>query len=380
MTRPRLWHCCLLLVCAIRYGSAAEPTVRVALLLDQPGITLAGTAFGCATDPAAALQIPAVNQLHHATVIRAVAGGLQVGQQIFSSATLWCYDAGHALYANTTALPDTVQLIAQLDQTPPSITIVATLLLEAYVAGVVGSEMQAGWPLEALKAQAIIARSYTVAKLQQATPPSKDYDLTADTGDQMFSGRPPDPTVLRAVTETTGQLVRDAQQRIFLPHYHSCCGGHTVPAQHVWPEAAALEQTVRDPYCARCPAIQWRLQISHAQLAAALEKGGYITPPVTKISGDAREKNARQGIITLETAGAPLSLPANTFRRILGFDQLKSTQITIRATRTGWQFAGTGYGHGVGLCQWGAKAQAEQGRTAAQILEFYYPGSSVGRE
>lgn len=361
------------IACLVLVGVAHASTVRVGFADRVPAVTLAADGFGCATDLETARQIAAAQRLRGAVHIQAVADGLLVGGQHFTTNQLWCHTNTGSFAVAGRSATEVLQVRTQPGATPPQLSVLSILPLEAYLTGVVGAEMQADWPAEALKAQAIVARSYTLAKVRRADAAAW-FDVAADTSDQVYSGAAPDTRVADAVAATAGQTLTDAQGAPFLPHYHSCCGGQTSAAHTIWPDASPTETSVTDRWCARCPHTNWTYTVSAAALHQALERGGYGTATVQRIAGDA-PRGGRHTTMTLTTDGTPLTLPANRFRQLLGYEHVKSTNFTIRATRSGWRLHGRGFGHGAGLCQWGAKAQAAAGRTAEQILQFYYPGS-----
>jgi stage II sporulation protein D len=99
---------------------------------------------------------------------------------------------------------------------------------------------------------------------------------------------------------------------------------------------------------------------------------------VTAVEVTERTPSLRAVVVTVHGTRGSARLRGNDFRRMLGYDTFKSTLFAVAVDSHAAHFSGRGYGHGVGMCQWGAKGMAEQGYTARQILEFYYPGTVLG--
>lgn len=349
-----------------------EPVVRVSLATAR-ALFLRARAFTCAiaghrTDEDVLLQDARV---------RPVTGGLVVNETLFPSDHLICRATHGALQLNGQPLSGTLHLFrVNTGGRGMQVTAVESIPIEQYLPGVLAGEMQATWPHATLRAQAVAARSYVYAKLA-----SNDrlplYDVTASVEDQVY--RPhfvAPPAIAQAVQNTRGEVLYKSGVEL-KAYYHSCCGGQTATAQSVWGSAAHSLPAVRDPWCRRAPHRNWRVQISQAELTQKLEAAGYITPPIRGLHVARDRPDTRATHVTIETTGDPLTVPADTFRRILGFDTLKSTWFGMRARRNGWSIAGHGFGHGAGMCQWGAKAMGERGKDYRQILQFYYPGTQV---
>lgn len=353
-------------------GAVREPIVRVSLLT-APALSLRAPAFTCTmaghrTDENVPLQKARVH---------AVAGGLVIGDTLFPSDHLTCRATRGALQLNGLPLSGTLHVFrVDAGARGAHVTAVESIPIEQYLLGVLTGEMQATWPHATLRAQAVAARSYVYATLA-----SDDrlplYDVTASVEDQVY--RPhfiAPPAIARAVQSTHGEVLHQSGAAL-KAYYHSCCGGQTATAQSVWGSAAHSLPAVRDPWCRRAPHRNWRMQISRAELTHKLEAAGYITPPIRGLHVARNRTDTRATHVTVETTGDPLTVPADTFRRILGFDTLKSTWFDLRARRDGWSITGHGFGHGAGMCQWGAKAMGERGKAYRQILRFYYPGTQV---
>ncbi|HVA67133.1 MAG TPA: SpoIID/LytB domain-containing protein [Elusimicrobiota bacterium] len=257
-----------------------------------------------------------------------------------------------------------------------AVTAVDVLDIEDYLMGVLPGEMDPSWPLEALKAQAVVARTYAYTQLDKYE--DEGYDLTGDTRSQMFGSLGQVPLSVReAVNETSGQVL-GYKGRILDVYYHSCSGGHTADEAEIWggAEPPPPLRGVRDPYSRGCPDYDWKAYVPLSKVLAAIEPGSLLAGPLESFRigheyWDGYVKNFVAGI-----DGDPIPIAASKFRRRIGAYWLKSDRIyRIRVLSDSVEFEGHGLGHGVGLSQWGARDLAKLGRSYQRILKFYFPGS-----
>jgi stage II sporulation protein D len=252
------------------------------------------------------------------------------------------------------------------------------LPLEEYLAGAVKAEAGDRMPLEMLKAQAIVARTY--AAYQRQLNAGKVYHLTASTAHQQYVGRvPPDSPAWTAVRQTEGQVVL-WHGRLFPAFYHTDSGGYTEDPRSVFAASnmPAL-RPVRVDFPSASPYEHWRLDIPLTELAAQLLKGGISVGGIVALDVLDRSTSLRVSQIAIRGLAGRVVLRGNDLRRLLGYDTLKSTLFAVAVVGRVARFAGRGYGHGVGLDQWGAKVMAERGWSAERIVEYYYPGAALSR-
>jgi len=259
-----------------------------------------------------------------------------------------------------------------------TLTAVENIGIEKYLLGVVGHEMDASWPLESLKSQAVVARTFAYVQLEKRH--SRGYEVTDDAASQVYGGVSNTPkSVVRAVEETRGEVL-GYHGRLLGIYYHSCCGGHTADAGWVWHSHRKTPRPLRgvaDPYCRNSPGYRWKVFFSFDEIRAALENrrlfGGAL-----KFFDLGPQKNDYVKSFTAQVGDQKLTVDANRFRLAIGPSSLKSVRILeVSKEKNGVEFSGAGSGHGVGLCQWGARAQAAQGRRYEKILKFYFPGSAL---
>lgn len=257
------------------------------------------------------------------------------------------------------------------------LVVVNELPLEDYVVGVLRAEASEKWPLEMLRAQAVVARTYAAHHRNIAG--TKPYHILASTLHQQYAGRVPatSPT-WGAVRDTAGQVLL-WEGDVFPAFYHSESGGYTEDPRNIFAarNMPALKP-VRCEFSTGSPHFYWSLDVRLTDLSDALRKNSVDIGGVTAIDVTERTPSLRAAVVTVYGDRSTARLRGNDFRRIVGYDTLKSTLFAVAVDGEWARFSGRGYGHGAGMCQWGAKGMAEQGYTARQILEFFYPGTTLG--
>jgi stage II sporulation protein D len=281
------------------------------------------------------------------------------------------------------------------------VIVVNRLPIEDYLRGVVPLEIGERQANEhaAVEAQAIAARSYAWAHLA----PSQRFDVRATVDDQVYGGaRAERPVSDAAVAATTGQVLRYAGRIADAP-YHSTCGGMTAEPGEVWTGEAGAPYLRRvddhipgssRAYCDISPRYEWEREMTAEQVGAAVTR--YLRSRGSSESiGDARSlrveshtPSGRVGVLAVSGTGGETTLRGNAIRyalRSTGGELLNSTYFSVESsgssgTSGGRRFTirGRGYGHGIGMCQWGAIGRARAGQDAITILQTYYPGTSVG--
>ncbi len=166
---------------------------------------------------------------------------------------------------------------------------------------------------------------------------------------------------------------------LFPAFYHTNSGGYTEDPRTVF--AARNMPGLRPVVCplaAGSPHFQWTLDVRMADLGDTLRRHGVDVGTLRGIEVTERSASLRATTVTVRGTASTQRLRGNDFRRMVGYDTLKSTLFAVAVDGDVARFSGRGYGHGVGMCQWGAKGMAEQGSTAREILAFYYPGARLG--
>lgn len=261
---------------------------------------------------------------------------------------------------------------------PARIEVVNRVALEEYLLGVLPGEMPDRFAEHARMAQAIAARSYALAEMAE-----RGF-VHADTRSQVYDGLDGETSAgSRAVRSTEGQVLLHDGGPI-TAWFHSTCGGQTTPARTVFANAPPtwLAAPVACPDCTHSPVYAWTRRVPVARLAAAL---GLPFPP-RSIATDVDSYPGRARLVVLATPDGPRASPATTLRAALSQGvalgaQLLSTLWTHAPHREGdaFVFRGRGWGHGVGLCQYGADGYARRGANYVAILERYYPEARLDR-
>jgi stage II sporulation protein D len=282
------------------------------------------------------------------------------------------------------------------------LTVVNRLLLESYLAGVVSAEMgrRTQAEFEALKAQAIVSRTYALRNLRRRA--SLGFDLHAGVADQVYGGSASEtPEGLEAVGLTRGQALTFTGSPIDA-FYYSTCGGQTADGVEAF--RAASRPYLRSfpdvdehgqAYCRISPRYRWREEWSgdglrstlRRTLPATLGVGADRASEVRDVWVAQRTGSGRVGRLGITLPGDHLMVDGRMVRQVLrpaSGDLLRSATFTLSASRSGREITrllaeGSGAGHGVGMCQWGAVGRARAGQEYQHILAAYYPGAVLQR-
>jgi len=267
--------------------------------------------------------------------------------------------------------------------------------LEPYLAGVVGAEMPDYWEPAALKAQAIAARTYCLY-IKRKFGDNRTWDVKKTQANQVYLGVAAESAqIWNIVNSTYGQVLvcrhPDGTEGIFPTYYSSVCGGHTENSKHVFGDSFGPLVGVACPYCkdvAKPTFFFWPMtQFDKDNVTTRLLQRYPKLKRLAKITNIIPAGQSNYGKFSRLTSvkltgstGKSGFLRAEDFR--LSIDptgrKLRSTICQIVNMGDKWAFlSGRGYGHGVGMCQCGAEAMARQGKSARQILFYYYPGSRI---
>ncbi|MFN2578303.1 MAG: SpoIID/LytB domain-containing protein [Pyrinomonadaceae bacterium] len=270
------------------------------------------------------------------------------------------------------------------------------LSLEDYVLGVMRAEGTMETEPEALKALAIAIRTYA---LKNAGRHAKDgYDFCSTTHCQRFvrsrgiatdenqalpNSPGSDTKLINAVRSTEGQVLLDSRGQLIDAYFGASCGGHTADVGTLWgttpPEYL---QGARDEYCLSGPHAHWNDVITRADLLRALQSDSRtdVGSRLDEVLIGKRDETGRAEFIRLEgehrktVRGWDFKIIVG---RVLGWNVLKSSRFEISRSGSDFIFRGSGFGHGLGLCQEGAHVLAARGGSYQKILEKYFPGTSV---
>ena len=248
------------------------------------------------------------------------------------------------------------------------VTAVNYVDLEPYLYSVLGSEMSSTWPQEALKAQAVAARTYAI--YMQKSAKKGIYDLDDTQASQVYSGVASESSSTRAAVNATAGQVLTYKNQVILAVFHACSGGHTENVEDVWSQRLPYLRGVRD-FDQNIRGCQWEKMLSGEEINQQITGVGNITSLIPSFTpfGSIKRIKFLGDRGTLELKGDRVR---QTFK-------LRSTRFTIIPEPTGLRLNGRGWGHGLGMSQWGAYNLAKHGANYLQILGHYYRGTSLAK-
>ena len=255
--------------------------------------------------------------------------------------------------------------------------------VETYVASVMSAEVSPGWATESLRAQAIVVRTYAAhSRLSRGAQP---YDLKDDTSSQVYRG-------IGDVTQSFASAAQDTAGQIVLAggvpasvFYSSACGGHTASSEELTgqpspPYLSGISDL--DPggraYCSAAPYFRWRNSVSAASMARIVDVPAEQLNSIAVVD---RWPDGRVKTISASGSSFTVTLNGREFYtralRVLGYKVIPSTQFDITREDRNFSLVGHGVGHGVGMCQWGAQGRADAGMSAVQIVQAYFPATTL---
>lgn len=346
----------------------AAETIRVAFVPDVPAVTISGSPDLIFTTLDGR---PFADGIKTPVGILAGIQGLTFQGRPTELRELIASSAGGDIHLNNLTVGGILHIVLVRD----SLRLINELDVEEYLKGVVPIEISPTWNPEALKIQAIIARTYVLHQRQVNL--GKEYDVLATTADQVYGGRGKEhPAANQAVADTSG-LVLTFGGELILSAYHSTSAGPTEDASEVWGMDLPYLKGVSCPFDQNSPYYQWSKSFGMDAVQELFSKAGYEIGTIASITPFRWTEAGRVGQIRILHSQGELILKSEEFRRILGYTELPSTRFRIEKIGREMQIQGNGYGHGVGLCQWGAKEMAEMGYGHDKILKYYYPGVRV---
>ena len=245
--------------------------------------------------------------------------------------------------------------------------------MQDYISSLLAKEMGGQWPLEALKAQAIAARSYALFKKKKnyhqlfALENSEKDQVSGSFFDQTFSTR-------KAAMTTKGLVLTNDRGKIVPAFFHSKCGGRTLLPQVVWPSPVQGFRSVKCPFCHSHGTKNWQRFISQKQMQKIISSTTNISHK-TIAQENLRlivDHNSRD-YLRFYLSNATQRIAKSQLRKKLGRKKLPSNHFALTQHPAGFTARGKGFGHGVGMCQYGAMEMARRGKDHRQILAHYYP-------
>ncbi len=270
--------------------------------------------------------------------------------------------SNHPLEPDSEGYPGTVRVVQQGERWLR----ICALDLDAYVAQVVTGELPESWDLEVKRAQAVAARSYVLSERH----PDRVYDIRASALAQNFRREVTDPEALQAAADTRGVVLRQDGE-VIKAFYHATCGGSTVSPREFWGMVRPRWSAVSCDHCAGSPLYRWSYEADLAEL------GGHMGRDVTDLWVETADATGRAGRVAVETVDGLEVMTGEEFRAAVGFTRIRSTGFQLTLADGVARFDGFGSGHGVGMCQWGARGMTQEGIDWKTILRHYYPRIAI---
>ncbi len=252
-----------------------------------------------------------------------------------------------------------------------SFSVLEEINVESYLPGVIESEMPIEWQDDAILAQVVAARSYAIYQKKV----NKDSQYHIDKMDLAYNGSYNRlPRAEEMVSRSRG-IVMVYNWKLLPGYFHSTCGGHTEDINTVFGLKSILPLSgVKCGYCNRSKYYRWNKEIKKIEIEKHLRNSKIYVKNIYGIEGDKIGTGDHYSTIKVKHSGGTKMLNANDFRIMMGPNKLLSTAFKAINNGRSLVFKGKGWGHGVGLCQYGTRDMAKTGYKWSDILKHYYPG------
>jgi len=251
--------------------------------------------------------------------------------------------------------------------------VVNALPLEEYIKGVLYHEVPHKWPLEVIKAQAVAARTY--ALYQMEVHKDQLYDVTRDIYSQVYGGRSAERYRTNIAADRTRGEIMLYEGKVLPAYFHSTCAGHTEDASELWNHNLRPLKGVSCQFCRQAPHYSWKKNFQSKMVQDKLNQNGYHLGLIKEIKVLQRNESGRIKTLRMTTRdNQSVTISGKKFRDIIGPNHLKSNLYDIEMNGYYFDVIGQGWGHGVGMCQWGAYQMAVERYGYKEILKHYYPG------
>jgi len=260
--------------------------------------------------------------------------------------------------------------VFELQNVRGTLYVINILRMDEYLYSVVPGEIQANWPMEALRAQSVAARSYAYYHIVKNTEKER-YDLDASTNFQVYRGMMIEkPSTTQAVNSTSGTICTYFREPI-IAYFHSTCGGRTIDDKYVWNwNDLHYLQSIKCRYCKDSKNFNWEDTVPLNEIHDRLAKKN---PGIGSIRGISFKKfDGRVSDVIITHSGGTIKMNGNNFRLLFPNDTIRSLYFDSVKKGPSLLLTGHGWGHGVGMCQWGSRGLAEKGASYKTILRYYY--------
>lgn len=251
--------------------------------------------------------------------------------------------------------------------------------MEAYLTTLLSKEMNGTWPVEALKAQAVAARTYAFERIKKGISidsSDKLYHLESSEKDQV-SGTYFDITqkTLQAARETEGEVLVGPTGKVAPAFFHSKCGGKTLRPDQVWGGVEVGYRSVNCTFCSKTGMKDWKQSLKPQKVTSMVDQvlKKYYSDNISGTSIKLMPDSLENSEIRLYAGDRLHIIKKSYLRNTVGREVLPSNNFIMKQMNDNFHVEGQGYGHGVGLCQLGALELAKRGYDYRQILSFYFP-------
>jgi len=373
-----MFSSCLLFVGSHCYASGnllTQQIIRIAIVKEADQVVLSVLGRYEIVDPVGGALFSKGRRMRRETVIPTL-NGIQVGEDEYLGDRIRIVTPKDVLIhvgKKKHRFRGEIEIIKGEDQ---KLLVVNLLDVERYVKGVLYHEVTNRWPLESLKAQAVAARTYAFYRIKDND--GQAYDITSDIYSQVYGGRNSERYRTNIAVNRTKGLVLTYQDEILPAYYHSSCGGSTEDVSELWEQDLAPLKGRACSFCKGLPSYKWKKNYRLKDFESKLKKHGYKLDLIKEINILSKNKSGRIGNLEIVTRrGRKIKISGKKFRDIIGPNIIKSNKYDITMRGYYVDLIGNGWGHGVGMCQWGAHAMSKERYKYDEILNYYYPGAEI---
>lgn len=347
--------------------------VRVAIIKDSSEFSLAIKGEFKIVDRSLS-NIASKQKLNRETKVTLTEQGFKLGPQEFLTSPIKIIPKKDAtIYVNGRRFRGKIDIFRDSQK---RLMVINTVELENYIKGVLYHEVSHYWPMESLKAQAIAVRSY--ALYQMKLNKNKNFDVTNDIYSQVYGGRGSERYRTNIAVVKTKGLVLAYQGKLLLAYFHATCAGHTEDVSKLWKQDLPPLKGVVCNFCRYSPHSRWKKNFRLKDIQDKLNEKGYDLGLIKEIRVVERNRSDRIRTLEIETRDEKtINISGKDFREIIGPNLVRSNNYAIDMQGYYMDLIGKGWGHGVGMCQWGASQMAAEGYSHDQILKYYYPGVDI---
>ncbi len=359
-------------LCLVPPVFAEDKYIRVAVIQDSQYLRLAVNGIYRIIDSGSGKILSRGKNLK-STVVSSKEGILLAGKNYRADKILIEADDPESISLNNRKFRGNVQIIKKSNL---HLLAVNFINLEDYVKGILYNEISHYWPQEAIKAQAVVSRTFAIYLIQQNR--NKDYDATNDIYSQVYGGRASERSrTNKAVDDTKGEVIF-YQKKIFPAFFHATCAGRTEDVSELWNIDVPPLKGVVCGFCQESPHFHWHYVMTTKQIEEAMVKNGYKNcRQIEDIQILERDPSGRIRYLKIILPQETIKISAKDFRSIIGPNLIRSTNFKVEIAEKDAVFEGLGWGHGVGMCQWGAYFMAKSGKDYRQIIQYYFPGTQI---